>query len=160
MDIQRAKTPSWLVSIPINHLNHYVIGYLKCCGGVYAPRTLPPYVLRVISEGKLYFDERTDCHFTKCSQEAIRQKIALENCLFWAIEQWVRVLGQVAHMLEKVSGQVHEWATDPLNGWHCGWWWHDSCRVIGALDLSFQPVLNFCYFSRNLMHSCWQVFLW
>lgn len=43
---------------------------------------LPPYVLRAISEGELRSDKGTDCHFTKRLQEAIRQKIALENCLF------------------------------------------------------------------------------
>lgn len=64
-----------LVSIYINPLNYYVIGYVQHCGGVYAPSALPPYVLWAISEGELCFNKRTDCHLLSARRKQLDRKL-------------------------------------------------------------------------------------
>ncbi len=67
----------------------FLIFHLQGCNCVFVPESVTSTCTlgNLKKKAALHSDKRTDCLFTKRSQEAIRQKIALENCSFWVTEQ-------------------------------------------------------------------------
>lgn len=83
-------------------------------------KELPLHVLWVIRGKKgqhFSSDKGTDCLFTKRSQEAIRQKIALENCSFWVTEQYARFPATYAPASEWASTRMGKWPTEWMALW-------------------------------------------